>query len=248
MLCTVELIVEHSLTSFYEWFADLTLAFGMLPNADISVVGVGWFLGVVFAFYMVFPFFVFLIGNKKRAWMVMGIAIVANILCQVYFFDENHVVRRYAARTNLLCSSIFFVAGGLIYLYREKIKVLIQFRWVVLIATGVSVVSIYIFRATALIWLVLCALLTIMGILGGRGTEKVIFQNRVVRFLSSISMEIYLCHMFVYRVAEKARILHSTGNELLNYVATCIATLSGAVVMSLVLKKIIVFAGNKLKK
>lgn len=122
LLCTVELIVDHSLTSLYEWFADLTLAFGLLPNADISVVGVGWFLGVIFSFYMIFPFFIFLMGNKKRAWMVMGIAVVMNVLCQVYFFDGSHVVEGFRSRSNIIYSSIFFVGGGLIYLYRETIK------------------------------------------------------------------------------------------------------------------------------
>ena len=38
ILCTLELLIDHSLTSLYEWFADLTLSFGLLPNADISVV------------------------------------------------------------------------------------------------------------------------------------------------------------------------------------------------------------------
>ena len=64
LLCTIELIVDHSLKSLYEWFADLTLAFGLIPNNDIEVVGVGWFLGTIFVFYMIFPFFVFLM--KKR--------------------------------------------------------------------------------------------------------------------------------------------------------------------------------------
>lgn len=245
LLCTIELIADHSLTSLYEWFADLTLAFGLLPNADISVVGVGWFLGVIFAFYMIFPFFVFLMGNKKRAWIVMGITIVLNIICQVFFFDGNHVVDGFTARTNLIYSSIFFVAGGLIYLYRDQIKN--WNKWLVLLATVASVVGIYTIKATAFTWLILCTLLTILGILGG-GTAKVVFQNRFVRFLSSISMEIYLCHMFVYRVFEKVNLLHITGNEILNYVAVCIATICGAIAMSLVAKKIIEFAGKKLQK
>ena len=31
LLCTVELIVTHNLNALYEWFADLTLAFGLIP-------------------------------------------------------------------------------------------------------------------------------------------------------------------------------------------------------------------------
>lgn len=165
LLCTVELLVDHSLASFYEWFADLTLAFGLLPNANISVVGVGWFLGVIFAFYMIFPFFVFLIANKRRAWMVMGIVIVMNVLCQLFFFDGNHVVEGFAARTNLIYSSIFFVAGGIIYLYREKIRGLVKYKWLAMIATVAAVVCIYVFKSV-FTWLVLCSLLAVLGILG----------------------------------------------------------------------------------
>ena len=53
ILCTLDLIVSHNLKSLYEWFADLTLAYGLLPNANLEVIGVGWFLGVIFVFYMV---------------------------------------------------------------------------------------------------------------------------------------------------------------------------------------------------
>ena len=122
LLCTVELIVDHNITSLYEWFADLTMSFGLLPNADIKVVGVGWFIGVIFAFYMIFPYYLFLIGNKKRAWITFVICIVMNILCQVYFFNTDHVIDGFSARTNLVYCSMFLVAGGLIYLYRERIK------------------------------------------------------------------------------------------------------------------------------
>lgn len=177
LLCTVELLVDHSLTSLYEWFADLTLAFGLLPNANISVVGVGWFIGMIFAFYMIFPFFVFLIGNKRRAWMVMRIAILLNILCQVYFFDGNHVVDSFTARTNLIYSSIFLVAGGLIYLYRETVKGLVRYKWLVLLATVAAAVCIYVLEASVFNWLVFCALFTVLGILGGDSEDHISEQG-----------------------------------------------------------------------
>ena len=62
----VEMALISEGTSLAPWqeqlylsFADLTLAFNLLPNPDISVIGVGWFLGLIFLFYMIFPFFVF---------------------------------------------------------------------------------------------------------------------------------------------------------------------------------------------
>lgn len=48
----------------------MTLCQGLLPNMRIEVIGVSWTLAVIFVFYMLFPFFCFLIGNKKRAWGV----------------------------------------------------------------------------------------------------------------------------------------------------------------------------------
>ena len=73
-----------------------------------------------------------------------------------------------------------------------------------------------------------------------------IFQNKIVRFLSSVSMEIYLCHMFVFRALEKMKLLHLTGNEILNYLMVGISTIFGAIVMSLILKKLIEMVTKKL--
>ena len=63
LMVAIDLVVNPSLTELYEAFADLTLAFNLLPNPDIEVIGVGWFLGLVFVFYMIFPWFVFLLKN-----------------------------------------------------------------------------------------------------------------------------------------------------------------------------------------
>ena len=246
LLCTVELLADRSLTSLYEWFADLTLAFGLLPNANISVVGVGWFLGTIFVFYMIFPFFVFLMGNKKRAWLVMGITMVLNILCQLYFFDGKHVVAGFAARTNLIYSSIFFVAGGLIYLYRDQIKN--WNKWIIGVVALAVLILYFAINDSVYTLFAMYVIIAIGGIVLSDSVSRSLFQNRVVRFFAGISMEIYLCHMFVYRVIEKMHLLHITGNEILNYIVVCIVTICGAIVMSFVWKRIITLAEMKLQK
>ena len=68
VLVVLDLIMSPSLSSVYEGFADLTLLFGFLPN-DITVIGVEWFLGLIFVFYLCFPFFCVLLENKRRAWI-----------------------------------------------------------------------------------------------------------------------------------------------------------------------------------
>ena len=114
LLCALDFTISPSKESLFEVFANLTLCQGLLPNANISVIGVSWTLAVIFVFYMLFPFFCFLIGNKKRAWGVAVVAFVFNILCTVYFN---------AGRTNIVFDAIYFIAGGLIFLYRKKLSV-----------------------------------------------------------------------------------------------------------------------------
>lgn len=72
LLCVLDIAISPGKAVFYEFLADLTLCFGLLPNANISVIGVGWFIGLVFVFYMLFPFFCFLLSTKKRAWISLG--------------------------------------------------------------------------------------------------------------------------------------------------------------------------------
>ena len=164
LLCTVELVLDHSLNALYEWFADITLAFGFIPNNGMSVVGVGWFLGIVFVFYMIFPFFVFLMKDKKRAWFVMAVCFVLHILCVVQFEDASD-------RGNIIYSAIFFVAGGLIYLYRDELKNLNKIWEVVIVIVAIEVLLLYYFlidsTLSIIILLFLFVLLTIAGILSG---------------------------------------------------------------------------------
>ena len=112
LLCALDFVISPSKNSLYEVFANLTLCQGLLPNANISVIGVSWTLAVIFVFYMLFPFFCFLIGNKKRAWGVAAAALVFNYLCGSYFN---------AGRTNIVYDAIYFIAGGLIFLYRKEL-------------------------------------------------------------------------------------------------------------------------------
>jgi len=66
LLCVVDFVISPSKSALYEVFANLTLCQGLLPNMNISVIGVSWTLAVIFVFYLLFPFFCFLLENKKR--------------------------------------------------------------------------------------------------------------------------------------------------------------------------------------
>ena len=76
-LPTGSTVILHSL---YDAFAELTLAFNLLPNPS-SPIGVAWFLGLIFLFYMIFPYFVFLMDNKRRAWLSLGLCYLFSFCC-----------------------------------------------------------------------------------------------------------------------------------------------------------------------
>lgn len=134
LLVLLDIAMSPSIDALYEAFADLTLLFGFLPGAgNITVIGVGWFLGLIFVFYICFPFFCVLILSKHRAWMAFAISLIYNFACTVYFD---------VGRSNILYSGCYFLAGGLIYLYRHELMKLN--RWIGLGAAAVSVVLYYI--------------------------------------------------------------------------------------------------------
>ena len=50
-------------------------------------------------------------------------------------------------------------------------------------------------------------------------------SNKVVKYLSGISMEIYLSHMVLFRLTEKMKLDHITENSDLNYIMATVVTL-----------------------
>lgn len=70
-------------------------------------------------------------------------------------------------------------------------------------------------------------------------------QNPFTKFISGISMEIYLSHMVMFRVIEKLHLTHLLGNGWLSYIITAIGTIVAAVMFSVACKQIIVFIESK---
>lgn len=68
------------------------------------------------------------------------------------------------------------------------------------------------------------------------GSKDIVLNNRVAKYLSGISMEIYLCHMMFFRVASMLHLDKFIHNNDMLYVATCLTTLIGAICFSHVIK------------
>ncbi len=234
LLVILDLVMSPSINSLYEGFADLTLLFGFLPNAgNISVIGVGWFLGLIFVFYLIFPFFCVLLGNKRRAWLSFGINILYNFVC-IQYFDVS--------RSNILYSAPFFLAGGLLYLYKDELLHLK--KWVMPILVVLSVVLYYVLNGNVYMCLLVSITLTAYAILSGGG----LLQNRITKFFSDISMEMYLSHMVMFKLVEKAGLLSIAGNGVVQYVVSVVLVVAAAVAFSLVVKKGISIVDELIRK
>lgn len=212
--------------AIFESFADLTLAFGLLPNAHhISIVGVGWFLGLIFVFYMLFPFFVFLINNKRRSWKVFAICIIMSWLASTYFSSPEWVASP-NWRDNIIVSSPFFVGGGILFLYRNDIQRCRNNKKNELLFVASLIVYTIVFfycqlYSNVILVGILMFLYTLYAIMGN-DRQTSILNNPIVSYLSGISFEIYLCHMLFLRVVgliHLEKIIHNTDIlTLLTYV------------------------------
>ena len=238
LMVLIDVAFGFSKESLIEAFANLTLFFGFLPNPDIHVIGVGWFLGLIFAFYAIFPFFVFLIDNKIRAWIVLALSIAMTIFASSYFSRPELVVRAVGKWSFLYCMPMF-VGGGLIYLYIDKIKK-IPVLWALSIAVLATVLFFaldsYHFVAKMLLfasWLIFAIADSV------RPTQWTLMRNKFFAFLSGVSMEVYLCHMMFFRAIEKTHVLDFVPSGILRFLVCLVLTLAGAIAFSVLVKKTI---------
>ncbi len=235
ILVLIDVCMKPSITKIYEGFADLTLTFGFTLKR-MSVIGVAWFLGLIFVFYMIFPFFCVLIENKRRAWIVFVIA------CIWHFVAAHHFK---LDRMNILFSGVFFVVGGLIYLYREQIEKIN--RWIIFGVIVISMITFYMLDKNYWMAIILFGAM-LMYAVSVQNCKFTILDNKVFKFIAGISMEIYLSHMVIFRVVEKLGLTHKFGKGALQYAITTILVLVGSIVFAFVLKKIIEIVGKQLTK
>lgn len=233
ILVLIDLIVSPSVDALYEAFADITLLFGFLPECgDISVIGVGWFIGLVFVFYIAFPFFCTLLTSKKKAWAAFAISLMYNYACLHYFN---------VGRNNILFSACFFIVGGLLYLYREQIAHIN--RWIMLAVTAVSIALYYILNGNVAGCLIVSVALVMYAMLSNGG----LLDNKVAAFFSGISMEIYLSHMFIFRIIEKIKLNYIFGYSWGGYISTVVLVLIGTTAFAVVVKHILRYLNGVLK-
>ena len=218
--CAVDLKTE----TIYEGIIELTMLFGFLPNNTLNVIGVAWTLGVIFVFYIVFPFVVFLLDNKRRGWVSFVVSLGITYMCQVYFMTGEFVTNSFTMRHSFLFCLPYFLCGGLIYLYRNEISDFLNThkRLSLICCMGLIIgylvtpdkigqIEIIVPKTLLVYSVCVCAAL---------GENTPLLSNRFTNFISSISMEMYLAHMIVFRIVEKLRIPKLLGNSITGYCLT----------------------------
>lgn len=239
-------LTESMSAELYEAYADLTLAFGLLPGANISVIGVGWFLGVIFLFYMLYPFFTFLLNTRRRAWFVLAVMIGLWICLHNYFIPVKGVVSGY---TNIILCAPYFILGGMIYLYRIDISTICKrmfmrisiYRWLVLATLFYTILffAIPLIRKIPFSQLVLYALWLVTAISDSSMWSRFsLLDNKFMAFISSVSMEIYLCHMMLFRIVERCHLDSLLTDNDMYYWAVSLFVMVGAIMFSLIWKLI----------
>lgn len=240
VLVILDVFLSPSKEAIYEAFCEITMMFGFIPNMNrFSVMGVSWFLGLTFVFYMCFPFFYFIISDKKRAWITFIVSIILNYILRTYYGLEGY---------NLLFSSMFYILGGLIYIYKEKIKNVNP-----LVYLFITVVSICLYYRTSIIYLCVSIIFGLISLslsldktigLNNRSLEK-IHKNTI--FLSGLTMEIYLSHMAVFRGFEILDINFIFGYKWGQYLITSFFVFVGSIIFSYIVKVVIKYIMKKFK-
>lgn len=243
VMVILEIVASPSLGAFYEGIMDLSLIFSLLPNPEINVIGVAWTMGVIFVFYIFFPYFVYLMQSKKKAWLTTGVFLIIHFICIKYFFTEEFVTSSFWARRNFLYCAVYFAVGGLLYLYSNELEKLSEKKTVM---SPLLIIPVVIWlcipvkiRNQDSIFTILQLIIFSTWIMGGLNRKIKFFANRAIKFISDLSVEIYLSHMVFFQVANKLGLVSLTQNNLINYIICVVFVLTGSILFSFVLHIVI---------
>lgn len=184
VLVLLDVVMSPSKGALIEGLADITLLFGLFPN-NISVIGVGWFLGLIFAFYLIFPFYCVLIKSRKRAWIAFGVSVLMNYIFGSYFG---------IGRTNIVYCLPYLIAGGLIYLYRHELEQFSRKYWQIAFG-GIIICAIlyYAIGANTITMLLISAILLIFALGSSGGYCRTDSQGSSVPSVWRFISPIWLC-------------------------------------------------------
>lgn len=225
-LMIIAFVMEHSLNDIFEEFMELTMLFGYLPSLKMSVMGISWTLGTIFVFYFMFPFFTTIISTKKKAIIYLFLSLVVNFVYVQYFSSNKFVVKGFEQRHTFLYALPFFMLGGVIYKHRDDIYFFVsKYKYGVLL---VGCIGLYLYYAIPTefngisIQMYKQMFLMLVWISYAIGSNGKVLSNKYLKVISSISMEMYLSQMIIFRVLQSLNLLYLFGYGWISYITAFI--------------------------
>lgn len=239
LMLFIGVIASPTINNLLQLCIELPLTFNLCFYPNLSLLQVGWFLGMIFTFYMIFPFFVFMIWTKKRAWMSLIITMILSTISTYWYKNVEGWDTFSTVGQSIIVFSPRFVAGALIYLYKDTIALHIKnappinqclFRILLLTMIGIAY---YIMTFNSLILNAFIVLLLLYSV----SFEKYpILDNKITKVISDVSMEIYLSHMFIFRCLEMFHLTTIIESVAVNYLVILFLVFWGAFIFSYVVK------------
>lgn len=194
LLILLNCVTEFTPKTVCEGLMEITMLFGFLPNNTLSTIGVAWTLGAIFAFYIIFPFIVFLLYSPKRGIVSFVISLVITYMCQCYFMTERFVTENFVMRHSFLYCLPYFLIGGIVYLYKDEIERFVnQFKVISFCVVLALTVGYYITPdvINSINIVVIKTLILYTGWLGlALGYDNRLMNNKFTNYISNLSMEI----------------------------------------------------------
>ncbi|WP_049895754.1 acyltransferase family protein [Oribacterium sp. NK2B42] len=248
-LIVIDIVMDRSLSHVIEGITEATLVFGLLPNNQPEVIGVSWTLGVIFLFYMLFPFIVYLCWTKRRGGLTFISSIIISLFCSIYYFTDKFVIEGFAARHNFLYCAPWIIGGGIVYLNREAIKDFVQrYRWVWFGVSVIFTVGWYFLpNDDGAITMIKNTALFMSWLMYAISVDSKVLGNKVMKYLSGISLELYLAQMVIFRVFEKIHCLYLTGHGWVSFLLVWVGMVIGLIMFIEIWKWLWTLAQRKLE-
>lgn len=216
--------------------------FGFMPSHQESIVMAGWALGIEVVFYLLFPVFLVCTKNKRKTTITFAASIILYWTYVTYYgvgIEQDYI--------NIIRQLIPFVIGALLYHFSFYLDVLAEEkrRRVKWICYGLLFISFFLWetplKGNILVWVSFSIL-----IIGQINDRDKLMDNVLCRFLGSISYEIYLFHMIVYRVLYYVKLnyflsLHIT-YDIIRYIIFLLVEVVVTIALSVLFKAALSFA------
>ncbi len=229
--------IVSSLSEFYEWFIQR----GMLS--------VYWYFGMLIILYLILPILKYIFDHKRIYFIFMILLFASNIIINLWMFLSKVSIANVTIQTFRLWIFIYyFMLGGLIYKYKDKITKTLSLRTNVtlfiisfaFIICGLYLLEVKWFNDTrceifySYILVVISCLLLFTLLLRIKNISK----PTLVLKLSSLTLLVYLLHWFVIIAFDKC--VSILGLDLAWYMSTLkfIFTLVGSFTIAYIISEI----------